>query len=126
MNSPFAFYGFSSLIIVALFAAKSFLLRSLPRRFAAFSFSSLLLLAVPVAWAISPDWHNPSVAPIANWIGTPVLLLAVPAMSFLIDAAMTAETNSLLRNVAEVLIGVPVWFVCWIFVEFAILGWVWI
>ena len=126
MDSPHIFFGCGGSLIVVLFVAKFYLLRTFTRRRAAFCFVVLLLLAIPVAWAISPDWNNPSVAKMSNWIGTPIALLTIPVISLLIDLSSPTEHQPLPRNAIELLVGVPMWFFCWLFVEFAILGWVWI
>ena len=126
MNPPLIFFGCGGLIIVVLFIAKLYLVQTFTRRKAAFCFVTLLVVAIPLAWAISPDWNNPSVAQISNWIGTPIVLLTVPAVSLLIDLSSPKQHPTLPTNAIELLIGVPVWFFCWLFVEFAILGWVWI
>jgi hypothetical protein len=79
-----------------------------------------------MAWTISPDWNNPHVKPIANYVGTPIVLLVIPAVSFVIDIVSQTRRSRATRTLVELFVGVPAWFFCWIVIEFTVLGWVWI
>ena len=85
-----------------------------------------LAVAVPVTWLISPDWNNGCVHPIANWVGTPVAVLAVPCLSFLVDFA--AQHRNMrwwpIRVPCEVLVLAPLWLIAWVQIEYQLLGWV--
>ncbi len=121
------FYALGFALVLALYGAKAFLLHS--RRSPSVVLASFLggiLAAVPIAWLISPDWHNPSVREVANWVGTPLLLLAVPTASFLYDYCRrraSAAPGGWRRTLIEVFIGVPAWGVLWVCIEIFVLRW---
>lgn len=84
--------------------------------------------AIPITWWLSPDWGNRHVFPIANFVGTPMLLLTVPVASFLLDLQEehpAAGWKRLVRNGIEWFVAIPIWFFVWISVELS-LGWLWI
>lgn len=121
------FYLLGFLMVLALYAAKALLLHSSrsPSMVLA-SFLGAILAAVPLAWLISPDWHNPNVREIANWVGTPLILLTVPTASFLYDYCRRharAASGWWRRTLVEVFIGVPAWGMLWVSIEIFVLRW---
>jgi hypothetical protein len=92
-------------------------------------FAPFLALAVPVTWALDPDWNNPHWYPVASWVGTPVILLTVPAVSFALDL-WTLTRLGRIRSAwwipLELLIVLPAWTVFWVFFSFYVLEWGWI
>jgi len=126
MELQYPYIALSILLVVSLFVTKRYLFQRFSTRRAAILFVAVFFGAIPLTWVISPDWNNPSVAPIANWVGSPIILLTVPAVSFLIDIASASSHHSMLRNVFELGVGVPLWGVSWILFEFTVLGWGWI
>jgi hypothetical protein len=61
------FYVAGFLLVLALYGTKALLLNSSRSPGVALaSFLGIIMAAVPVAWLISPDWHNPNVREIAN------------------------------------------------------------
>lgn len=115
-------------LILLLYAIKAVVLRNLRHDAAAFAaFFVAVACCVPVAWALSPDWNNRSVRQIANYVGTPIALMTVPSVSFLIDLARRSagqQGRSRWRLPLELLLGVPAWLMFWLFLEFFVLGWV--
>jgi hypothetical protein len=86
------------------------------------------LLALPGVWFFSPDWRNPQMVTAGKWIGTPVAVLTVPCVSFLVDG-LSGRGNLrrwYIRLPLEILIGVPAWAYLWALICLFILGWVWV
>jgi hypothetical protein len=87
----------------------------------------LLAMTLPAVWLLVVfDWDNEAVAAIANWVGTPIMLLAVPTAFLCFDAATATRLPAgtyTLRCVVEVLLLVPLWAVVWAYTEFLLLGW---
>jgi hypothetical protein len=113
-----------------LFLAKAAIVRSqLRRRSEVFVFSCLVILAIPVTWAIDHDWNQINLEPIMHWIGIPVGALAVPIESFALDRK-SREQRGRLRSawwyVLEFVVVVPVWIYVWTLFSFFGLGWGWI
>jgi hypothetical protein len=117
-------------LILLLYAAKWALLRFVAcAGIAATLFSAAVALCVPATWALSPDWDNEFVLPIANYVGGPVATLTVPYMSFLVDLLRKSvgHPGGWHRRIPlEVFVGVPAWAYIWVYFEFLVLGWVWI
>jgi hypothetical protein len=117
-------------LIGMLYLAKAAILQRRPGvRAAALWFAPLLVLAVPVIWAIDPDWNNPGWYPVAFWVGTSVAVLTVPAASFALDlwaVSRLGRPRSWWWIPLELFIAVPAWFVFWTFFSFYGLGWGWI
>ncbi|MBI1853427.1 MAG: hypothetical protein HYR85_24065 [Planctomycetes bacterium] len=115
-------------VIVALFALKQVLFRRTHSTIVRPAcFVAAIAAAVPVTWLISPDWHNRHVTPIANWVGDPIALLAVPVAAFVIALVRGRVGSSpwLFRLLSEVCF-VGAWMWAWTFFEFCVLHWVWI
>lgn len=117
-------------LIVSLYVSKAAALRRGPAgRAAAWWFVPQLALAVPLAWATDPDWDNINLYPVMIWVGGPIAVLAVPAVSFVCDLWVLhhlGRTSSWWRWLLELLIAVPVWVYFWTFFSFWVLGWGWI
>ena len=123
-------YAGSIALVVFLYGAKSLALCN-PKapQFAVTFFVFAVAACVPMIWALSPDWDNPNVFPIAVYVGSPVATLSVPVVSFFIDWTGRVDTtpaNRLIRYLIEWFVAVPLWSVAWIFFEFYVLGWIWI
>lgn len=128
-DTHFLFYSFD--LVVAVFAVKFLALRYIRNKpLAAIVFVFGVLCAIPVIWALCPDWGKIYVAPIANWVGSPISLLTVPIISFLVDLFSENPSKRQIlswRILIEVFIAAPAWFLFWIFfIEFGVLNWVWI
>ena len=83
----------------------------------------------PLTWALSPDWNNRQVHPAAILGGSPIATLFVPYVSFRIDLARRSSGKDggwYWRVPLELLVGVPAWFVFWVYFEVFVLGWAWI
>jgi hypothetical protein len=117
-------------LVLVLYMAKAVILDQRPRLSAAcLWFIPLLALAVPVTWAIDPDWNNPNLYPIAHWVGTPIAILAVPAVSFFIDLWVLSDggrQRSPWWVLPELFVACPAWFFFWLLFSFWVLGWGWI
>ncbi|MFT3880906.1 MAG: hypothetical protein QM703_14740 [Gemmatales bacterium] len=115
-------------LILFLYLAKAVVLRYVRESaFALVAFVYLAALCVPIAWALSPDWKNRSILPIANYVGTPIIIMTVPCLSFLIDLSRRPKDTAkewYWRIPLEVVVFVPLWFYFWVFFE-VVLGWVW-
>jgi hypothetical protein len=124
------FYAGSIVLILLLYVVKAVCLQNVRTNAGSLTlFAAVIACCVPVTWALSPDWHNPSVFRIAIYVGSPVATLAVPTVSFIIDIRRRSAGHSenwLRRMPLEWFIAVPAWFFLWIFLEFFVLGWVWI
>ncbi len=116
-------------IILSLYALKAALFRreSSPRRMLVW-FLAAVALAVPITWLISPDWNNRDVARISNWVGTPIMVLTVPCLSFFFDYANGRRSKGrwYIRIPLEVLVGVPGWVFGWALIELFVFGWIYI
>ena len=122
-------YAIAFALMVALYGLKALLLRFVrsPILLALCFFAGVALL-VPVTWLISPDWNNEHVARIAIWVGDPIGILLVPCVSFLFDLLKGRHDMSgwRLRVPLEILVAGSVWFYAWAWIQFLVLGWVWI
>lgn len=129
-DNPWVFYAGSIVLVSCLYGAKSLVLRmQRNRRDAATIFALAVCVCVPITWALSPDWGNRHVSPIANFIGIPIATLAVPVVSFFVDLAgpeNTSPEKRLIRYLLEWFVAVPLWFLTWVIIEVFILGWVFI
>jgi hypothetical protein len=91
-------------------------------------YSILLAALLPGVWLlVAFDWDNEAVAPIANWVGTPIVLFVVPTASMCFD--LTTGTRLpprwyLARSAFELIALIPIWTALWVFCEFFVLGWV--
>jgi hypothetical protein len=116
-------------LIGMLYLAKAAIIRRRPGTSAdGLLFAGLLLLAIPVTWALS-DWNQTNFYPIMHWLGAPIGLLAVPAASFAMDRKSWeryGRPRSVWWHVLEFLVAVPVWFYVWTLFSFYGLGWGWI
>jgi hypothetical protein len=123
------FYAGTFTLILFLYVMKALLLR--PRysdKEALTIFFLAVALCVPFTWALSPDWKNIHVSRFSNYVGSPIMTFTVPCVSFLIDLARRSAGHHggwLWRVPLELLIAVPLWFYCWVFMEL-MLGWIWI
>lgn len=126
-SSTLIFYLGGFLLVLDLYGTKVFLFHFIRSRGVLLaSFLVITMAAVPVAWLISPDWQNPNVREIANWIGTPLILLTVPTISFLYDyyrGAANLGSAWYCRSLVEVFIGVPAWGLLWVALEIFVLRW---
>jgi hypothetical protein len=123
------FYLASAVLILVIYALKALIVHRLPKLWACAWFFLVLAYAVPLTWAFSPDWGNQHVYRIAIWLGAPIMTLAVPAFTFVIDMRRRSEGKPLgwqWRYPIELLLGVPVWAFSWALLEFFYFGWVWI
>ena len=124
------FYLGGLLLILALYGAKYLGLSRFSSLAAVTLFVLAAVAAVPVTWLLSPDWDKPYVLRIANFVGTPIMVLMVPIVSFVYDLRAKQVAGrfkpALWRLPLELFVAVPIWFVFWIFFEFGVLHWVWI
>lgn len=91
-----------------------------------------IIIAVPILWLAFPHWEN-TTAPwgtyytwAALWIGVPVSVLTVPLASamYAFSRSVSAQYDRRLwPYLIEILVAVPLWYICWSFFEIAI-GWV--
>lgn len=90
-----------------------------------------LILSFPYVWIlVAVDWENPFASTFVCWIGTPVAFLAVPTISFIGEVEnqdVDISTRYLMkRYLWELFVCCPLWFIAWGFIEFCLLGWIWI
>jgi hypothetical protein len=111
-------------VLLSMFA-KLYFLNHFRRDQAILLFVAMIGVFVPLLWLVSPDWDNPHVYPIANYVGLPIAVLAVPVASFFSCVATNEKPLLSVRDLAELLF-IPIWFVGWIIFESFVLGWVWI
>lgn len=88
----------------------------------------LVGMTLPLIWLfVVTEWDNPQWTPVARWYGYPIGLLVIPTAFFRYD--LNKETRDDLgilgRSLIEVVVLVPIWFVCWIVLQLA-LGLLWI
>lgn len=123
-------YAADGCYIIALYALKLALFRSLRSRlFVLGCFFIGVAVIIPLTWVTSPDWNNPHVYRIGIWIGDPIAVLAVPTVSFFFDyfkGDYYLRGFQTVRFLLEILVGVPVWFIIWVYIQCFLLGWVWI
>jgi hypothetical protein len=122
-------YAGSLVLILTLYAVKSLTLRR-PANWAtaAVIFLTTVAVAVPGTYLLATDWGNPYLAPASVYVGNPVTTLGVPCASFAWDWATGKPRKSpwLWRVPLELVIAVPLWLLCWGFIELLVLGWIWI
>jgi hypothetical protein len=127
-----AFAGYTALLLVAAYSFKRILLTSCKRRWiAVYYFAMFFLLALPYAWFLcEPDWFNPFVFRKLCWIGGPVAIWFVPAVSFVVDLCLWDRAQPLniylLRSGVEIVLLIPLWTLFCAFFSFFVLGWGWI
>jgi hypothetical protein len=95
----------------------------------AFAWYLLLVAALlPGVWHLVVfDWENAVVAPVANWIGGPIMFFFVPTALFCCDLGTATRLKPgwfAACALLEVVVLVPLWAVCWACCEFLLLGWV--
>jgi hypothetical protein len=117
------------LVVISLYAIKFFLIRKVSNRNVITAlFGCSIILVLPVIWFFSPDWNNPHVLRISNWLGTPIIVLGIPCVSFLLDLFRHNQNlrPTYVRFAIEIIFGVPLWAYVWILIELFVLGWIWI
>lgn len=127
--SVFAYCAIAFGLIAFLYVLKALLFRFVRSPvFLLLGFMFGVAVAVPCTWLISPDWENEHISRIAIWVGDPVGILTVPCASFIIDFVRGRhEMRSWrIRVPLEVFVAVPAWFYVWVWIQFLVLGWVWI
>lgn len=117
-------------IVLGLTAWKAFLLRPPTRRFmAAVFFAAAVSLCVTPVHRLISVWNDPSASRMVPLIGDPIAVLGVPVVSFLVDLRDPEATFFRLRPVRvifEVFVAIPLWMCVVNWIEFFVLGWVWI
>jgi len=125
-----AFAYFFDVIILVLLGSLRFLIIAKAASPADAVAWYLLLLAsvLPAVWLLVVfDWDNEWVAPIANWVGTPVALLSVSTLFVCYDLATGTRLTGwkyVVRSLVEVAILVPAWDFFCLFCMVFLLGWV--
>lgn len=116
--------------IVGLYALKFALLAWLSPRLATLVMGLTITGLAPVAWQAG-DWSDPYLwSPLAIYVGIPVHVLTVPALSFAYDAWRKArridqsEFVTVVRLALEFAL-VHVWWIAWAFAQL-FFGWYWI
>jgi hypothetical protein len=129
-DNLWVFYAGSIGVILLLYAVKAGALHYVRTTWlSCVAFGAAAALCIPVTWALSPDWHNGHVARIGIYVGSPVITLVVPCVSFLADlflGSVDLQDRWRRRVLFEWLVAVPAWFFVWIYFEAFFLGWVWI
>jgi hypothetical protein len=114
-------------LILSLYAIKLALFRSAQSwsRITAY-FAAALLLAIPIRWLISPDWKNQDVSRFSIWIGTSLLVLTVPFLSFLYDCFRDGRSvrQLVIRALIEIFIIMPIWAFIWLWITIHVFQWV--
>ena len=117
-------------LILFLYAAKAVILHHICQAaLAGGIFVAVAALCVPVTWGLSPDWDNEFVLPAGNYFGSPIGTLTIPCGSFFIDLARRSagcKDDWYWRVPLEILVGIPAWVYLWVYIQFLVLGWVWI
>ncbi|HQR06676.1 MAG TPA: hypothetical protein PLN21_07635 [Gemmatales bacterium] len=117
-------------LILFLYVAKAVVLKYVRQPSSALAYYLFAVgLCVPIAWGLSPDWNNWNVRRISNYVGTPIIIVTIPLISFLFDLyrkTQGTQKSWYWRIPLEILVLVPVWFYFWVFFELLVLGWVWI
>ena len=116
--------------VLPVYAGKAVILTFARSVWLAFAvFGGVLATWLLLCWVFWSSWGGPDVSPAHNYVGMPVALLTVPTLSFLYDLATRKGEGyqiSSRRTVFELVVLVPVWFCCWIYIEFDRLQWIWI
>jgi hypothetical protein len=115
------------IVVISLYAIRIFLYRKVSdRKLIIALFCCSIILVLPVIWFFSPDWNNPDVLRISNWVGTPIIVLGVPYISFLVDIFRFNQKlrPAYVRFAIEIFVGVPLWAYVWVLIELFILGWI--
>ena len=125
--SRIVFCAAGTLLILSLYAIKLALFRSAQSwsRITAY-FAAALLLAIPITWLISPDWKNQDVSRYSIWIGTPLLVLTVPFLSFLYDCFRDGRSvrQLVIRPLIEIFVIIPIWAFIWLWITIFVFQWV--
>jgi hypothetical protein len=124
-------YAASFALILTLYVVKLLALRHPRSRVTSGAiYLAATAAAVPVTYLLGADWGNEFVDPAALYVGDPVTTLAIPCASIAWDWAKRPPERALRdwlwRAPLKIVIAVPLWLFFWVYVEFLVLGWVWI
>lgn len=108
------------------YAIKYLLVTSLKSRWAVFLwYLTLLNVAVVYCYLYFEDWDNAHVTVRGNWLGTPIMLLTIPTLTFLWDLLERPTWRMyLIRSTAEVPL-IVAWMWIWVLMSFG-MGLMWL
>lgn len=113
--------------MILIYFMKRLLLQSFEKWIAAWFYFWLFAVTLPYIWfLVSTSWRYQWAEPQIAWFGDPILIWFLPTVSFTIDLNRKTQLSLkwyILRTLAEFLL-LPIWFYCWIIIEFFGLGWI--
>ncbi len=78
----------------------------------------LAFVSATILYLKFEDWDNMHVTFLGNWLGTPVILLPVPTLTFVWDVCEPMTRRQLaIRTAVEIVVVIPVWMYCWVFLS---------
>ena len=120
---------FFAIFTLGFYVAKTLIARNVRPGGAAFLWYAFLVsLSLPYFYICLEDWDNPHVSLTGNWLGTPVMFLVVPTLSFALDTVIRDIRVGVLvlRSLIEIVILIPLWTWFWVMLSFGFLGFIWL
>lgn len=120
----------SAALVVLLYETQALILYRIQNERHARALYALIVAATfPICWGVSPCWHHPQCYPIATFLGWPLTIHVVPLCSF--HRGLELRRTGRLRrwwveSLFHLLIGVPVWYVVWAYIQLFCLGFIWL
>jgi hypothetical protein len=117
-----------TLFVIVFYIAKTAIVFSrFTNRLATIVYATISAMCLPLFWVfVTRDWNNAH-AELGYWFTLPGGLLPVPTVGFICDLESRPyqSVRSYVRKTCIEVVLIPVWFILWIFIEFA-LGFYWI
>ncbi len=114
-------------LLAALYLLKLRILYFRVQPWLAFLLYLLVVAALlPYLYWRAIDWTNPTLRPVANWIGEPIITFTVSSVFFLYDilARRLSLKVYLIRSLLEIVVLIPVWAIGWLWFELLVLDWI--
>ena len=108
-------------LLILLYVGKWQLINRLKSRVTtALWYTFVVNVAVVYYWLRWEDWENFHVTILGNWLGTPIIFLFIPTVTFGFDLfAKPRELRFYVMRSAVEIIAMPVWLYVWIFISMA-------
>lgn len=96
------------------------------RSYAVLAYATIVVMLIPFIWFFAvDDWDAEFASYQHCWIGYPILIITVPTISFFFQLAIKRSLLSVtLWGMVELTIGIPLWLIIWLNVEYLLLRWI--
>jgi hypothetical protein len=113
---------YGGMLLAAVYLGKYWLCLSPFTKYEKIRWYLLMMVAsLPYIWLlVAHDWYDPMARDMFCWVGTPLAVLFVPTVSFLVEVASNQRPSNLLgvRYALEIIVLCPIWVVVWSFLAF--------